>query len=331
MSELRWNPLLGEWSTIAAQRQERTFLPATEFCPLCPTKPGGFQTEIPEPDFEVVVFENQFPAFRRSAPPVGSAGNFYRKASARGVCEVVVYSPDHVLTLGNGPAQQIFRVVQTWIARFKELGSLDYVKYVLIFENKGEVVGVTLSHPHGQIYACPFIPPLVQRELDQCRKHHDETGDCLLCAILRQEKSSGQRTVIENDSFLAYVPFFARWPYEVHVITKRHIQTITELSNSETLDLARLLKVLLNSFDRVFNSPLPYMMVMHQGPTDGGSYDFYHFHIEFYIPQRTATKLKYLAGAESGGGAFVNDRLAEQSAADLRDAIKAAEAELSLH
>jgi UDPglucose--hexose-1-phosphate uridylyltransferase len=314
MSELRWHPLLGEWVATATHRQDRTFLP-----PLCPTKPGGFPTEIPESGYDIAVFENRFPSLSPNPPePAVEGDEFYAVERSFGQCEVVVYTPNHASTLAAEPVAQIYKLIQVWTDRFRELSALEFVKYVFIFENKGEAIGVTLHHPHGQIYAYPFVPPRVRRELEQSQKHFDETGNCLLCDILKKEKADGRRIVAENESFAAYIPFFARYPYETHIASKRHAGDMTEFSAAEQRDLAVILKQILVAFDRLFNISFPYMMVLHQRPADGESYDFYHFHIEFYPPLRTATKLKYLAGSESGAGLFINDTLAEEKAAELR-------------
>ncbi len=319
MSELRWNPLLGEWVATATHRQERTFLPPADFCPFCPTAPGGFPTEVPESAYDIVVFENQFPSLRPNPEPPSIDGNDLTPVRpARGVCEVVLYAPRHTSTLAQEPVEQIHKLIRVWSDRFECLGSLDYVDYVFIFENKGEAIGVTLHHPHGQIYAYPFVPPRIQQELSQTRAYWDRHRACLLCDILRQERADGQRLILENRSFAAYIPFFARWPYEVHVVPNRHVQAITDLTPGERRDLASILKSLLVAYDRLFNAPFPYMMVMHQRPTDGGDYGHYHFHIEFYPPLRSANRLKYLAGSETGAGMFINDTLAEQKAAELR-------------
>jgi UDPglucose--hexose-1-phosphate uridylyltransferase len=319
MSELRWNPLLGEWVVTATHRQERTFMPPADFCPLCPTKPGGFPTEIPEPDYDIVVFENRFPSFRLDPPqPAIEGTDLYAVRPAAGVCEVVVYSPNHTSTLAAESVGKIHRLVKVWTDRFEKLGALDAVKYVFPFENKGDVIGVTLHHPHGQIYGYPFVPPRIVRELEQSRAHRDLTGRCLICDITREERGDGRRIVAEDDSFVAYVPFFARWPYEIHIVSTRHLQALTDLSEAEQRDLASLLKAVLVAYDRLFDMSFPYMMVLHQRPTDGGSYEYYHFHIEFYPPQRSANRLKYLAGSETGAGLFINDTLAEEKAAELR-------------
>ncbi|MDQ3180548.1 MAG: galactose-1-phosphate uridylyltransferase [Acidobacteriota bacterium] len=323
MSELRYNPLLGEWLATATHRQDRTFLPPPDFCPLCPTKPGGFPTEIAEADYDIVVFENRFPSLSPNPPePSVAASEFYPVEKGFGECEVVVYSPNHNSTLAQEPVEQIYKLVQVWTDRFIELSKLEFVKYVFIFENKGEAIGVTLLHPHGQIYAYPFVPPRVLRELEESEKHHVKTGRCLLCDILAEEEKDGRRIVAENRSFAAYIPFFARYPYELHIISKRHLLDLINFTGKEQIDLAEILKQVLVAFDNLFNISFPYMMVLHQKPSDGGNYDFYHFHIEFYPPLRSATKLKYLAGSETGAGMFINDTLAEEKAAELRKLIE---------
>jgi UDPglucose--hexose-1-phosphate uridylyltransferase len=294
-----------------------------DFCPLCPTKPGGFPTEVPESAYDIVVFENRFPSLRPDPPPPAvEATELYPARPAQGVCEVIVYTPNHSSTLAGEPVEQIYKLVRVWTDRFIELGALDFVDYVFEFENKGEAIGVTLHHPHGQIYAYPFIPPRIGRELLQSRVHHEGTGRCLLCDIVAQERQDGRRVISENDSFVAYIPFFASYPYEVHITSKRHLQALSDLDESEQKALAELLKMVLAAYDKLFNLSFPYMMVLHQRPSDGGSYDYYHFHIEFYPPLRTATRLKYLAGSETGAGMFINDTLAEEKAAELRSHVE---------
>lgn len=319
MSELRWNPLLGEWLATATHRQDRTFLPPADYCPLCPTKPGGFPTEVPESTYDIVVFENRFPSLRPNPPEPAIEGSaLYPVRTAIGQCEVVLYTPDHSSTLAAQPVEQIYKLVQVWTDRFRELDARDYIDYVFIFENKGEVIGVTLTHPHGQIYAYPFIPPIVARELSQCSEYHARTGSCLLCDIVAEELRDRGRVVVENDSFVAYIPFFARFPYEVHIASRRHLQALVDLDEGEARDLAAIMKGLLMAYDRLFDISMPYIMSMHCRPSDGASYDHYHFHIEFYPPLRTAKKLKYLAGSESGAGMYINDTLPEEKAAELR-------------
>ena len=324
MSELRWNPLLGEWLVTATHRQNRTFLPPPDFCPLCPTKEGGFPTEIPAPDYDIVVFENQFPSLSPNPPePAITGDDFYPVEKARGECEVVVYTPNHNSTLAAEPVEQIYKLIQVWTDRFADLSALDFVKYVFIFENKGEAIGVTLHHPHGQIYAYPFVPPKIARQLEQAKNYQSEQNRNLFDAIIAEEKKDGRRIVAENDSFVAYIPFFARYPYETHITAKRNVSDLTNFAADEQIDLAEILKQILSAFDKLFNVSFPYIMSLMQSPSDGENYDYFRFHIEFYPPMRTATKLKYLAGSEAAAGMFINDTLAEEKAAELRNLIEA--------
>ena len=320
MSELRWNPQLGEWVITATHRQDRTFLPPRDFCPLCPTKPGGTPTEIDRPDFQIAVFQNRFPSLRPDPPEPAVAGTELTPVEpARGECEVVVYTPQHDATLAGASLERIRRLIAVWAHRTLELGARPEVAYVFVFENKGEAIGVTLHHPHGQIYAYPHIPTLPGREVTNARAHRSRTGGCLWCDLQRQELSDGRRVLAETDGWIAGVPFFARWPYEVHLTPRRHIGWLHELTGDEIDGLARLLKTVLLKYDALFGFSLPYIMAVHQRPTDGGDHDGYHLHFEFYPPNRTETKLKYLAGSEAGAGAFINDTLPEETAARLRD------------
>ncbi len=311
MSELRWHPILEEWVITATHRQDRTFLPPDDYCPLCPTKPGAFPTEIPAEEYEIVTFENKFPSFQHPAPePIVEETELYKVRPADGICEVVCYNPRHNGTLTDVSLREMRNLIDVWSDRFEELGGRDFVEYVLIFENKGRDIGVTLNHPHGQIYAFPFIPPKLQRELDSANKHMSRTGRCLFCDIIEEEKKDGRRIVVENDSFVAVIPFFARYPYEVYILSRSHHQHMLTFSEAERDDLANILKVVLKKYDNLWGISMPYMMIMHQAPTDGRDYGYYHFHIEFHPPNRTQKKLKYLAGCETGAGSYINDTAA---------------------
>lgn len=319
MSELRWHPLLQEWVITATHRQDRTFLPPDNYCPLCPTRPGGFSTEVPAEDYELVAFENKFPSLKSPPPEPSIDGTeLYKVRPAEGVCEVILYSSRHEGTLTDASEEEIRKLIEVWADRFEELGSLDEVHYVFIFENKGKEIGVTITHPHGQIYAYPFVPPRIQTELDSSRQHMEMHGSCLFCDIMKEELSDGRRIVIETSGFVAAVPFFARYPYEVHIWSRAHKQSLPEFTDDEREDLAGMLKSVLVKYDNLWNRSLPFMMVLHQKPTDSGDYSHYHFHIEFYPPYRAPDKLKYLAGSESGAGVFINDTLPEEKAAELR-------------
>jgi len=314
MSELRWNPILEEWVITATHRQKRPQLPDANACPLCPGV-----LEIPR-DYEIVAFENRFPSLQRNPPPPSIEGDdLYKVREIKGICEVVVYSSKHEGSLAEQNLQDIYNLVRVWKDRYEELGAHDFIDYVFIFENKGKVIGVTLSHPHGQIYAFSYIPPKIQKELDSSRKYKEKNGRCLFCDILKKEKDDGRRLVTENDSFTALIPFYARYPYEVHIYAKKHLLSMAEFDDAHQKDFAEILKIVLMKFDNLFGFSFPYMMVMHQKPTDGKDHSYFHFHVEFYPPHRSKDKIKYLAGCESGAGTFINGIAAEEAAKELRE------------
>lgn len=322
VSELRWNPVLEEWVITATHRQERTFFPPPDYDPLAPTKPGGFPTEIPAPTYEIVVFENKFPSLQRKAPfPAVNGVELMPVLPAQGICEVVCYTPEYEAELATQPVRKIEELIYVWTDRFEELGAYDFVRYVYIFENKGKEIGVTLSHPHGQIYAFPFIPPIPARELRAAREHFRATGRDLIGDVLEQELADGRRLVAQNSHFVAVVPFFARYPYEVHILPRAPRTALPDFSEEEKHGLATILKVVMEKYNHLWNRSMPYIMLMHQRPTDGTSadYGYYRFHIEFYPPYRTPDKLKYLAGSEAGAGTFINDTLPEMTAQALRE------------
>jgi UDPglucose--hexose-1-phosphate uridylyltransferase len=305
MSDLRFNELRDEQVVYAIDRQERTFLPARDHCPLDPTRPGSPETEIPVPAFEIAVFDNRFPAF---AAPLGAA-------------EVVVYTDKHDDSFGTLTPERAEALMWVWRQRYGELGAREDVAYVMIFENRGVEVGVTLHHPHGQIYGYPFLPPVHQLE----HAADARLGGCAPCALLLRELADARRVIFENDSVVAYVPYAARWAYEAHVVMREHRPSLLDCSPEELRRLARGLQAVVRGYDALFDRPFPYVMAVHQAPTpfpqathasaDG------HLHAEFYPPLRTATKLKYLAGSEQGAGTFISDTLPEESAVALREAI----------
>ena len=233
MSELRWHPLLREWVITSTERQDRTFLPPKDYCPLDPHHAGGAPTEIPEPSYRIVSFLNKFPSLRPNPPvPAVEGTDLYPVEPARGVCEVIVYTPDHDSTLAQRSVDEIEELVYVWRDRYQELSRLDYIQYVYIFENKGEAIGVTLNHPHGQLYAFPFIPPRLERELSSVEQHREKTGRCLLCDVVAAERADGRRLVLEGEHFYAGIPFYARYPYEVHIWAARHRPSLAALERS---------------------------------------------------------------------------------------------------
>jgi UDPglucose--hexose-1-phosphate uridylyltransferase len=301
MSELRYDQLRGEAVVYAIHRQERTFLPAREHCPLDPTRPGGPQTEIPFPSFEIAVFDNRFPALQA---PLGAA-------------EVVVYTDSHDGSFGSLEPDRAEALMWVWRHRYMELGAREDIDYVFIFENRGVEVGVTLHHPHGQIYGYPFLPPVPARELAA----DERLGGCAPCALMKDELEDGRRVLYENDGVVAYVPYAARWAFEAHVVLRAHRPSLLDCEPAELRMLADALQSLVRGYDVLFDRPFPYVMAVHQAPTASASRDAGHLHVEFYPPLRTAEKLKYLAGSEQGAGTFISDTLPEESAAALREAI----------
>ncbi|MEB3197025.1 MAG: galactose-1-phosphate uridylyltransferase [Candidatus Sericytochromatia bacterium] len=319
MSELRWNPVLREWVVTATHRQDRTFLPPPDYCPLCPTKAGGFPTEVPAEDYQFVVFDNKFPSFHAAPPePAVDGSELMPVRPAQGVCEVVLYSARHNATLAEASQDDLVRLTRVWRDRYEELGARPEIDYVFIFENKGTAIGVTLHHPHGQIYAFSYLPPRLERSVASEAAHHAATGRCLHCDILAGECADGRRIVAENERFVALVPFYARYPYEVHLYAKAHLPSLSAFSAADDRAFAEVLHAVLRKYDGLWEMSMPYIMVMQQAPTDGVERPGSHFRLEFYPPLRTREKLKYLAGCESGAGTFINDTLPEEKAAELR-------------
>ncbi len=322
MSELRWNALLGQWVATATHRNTRTFLPPAEFCPLCPTEPDGFETEVPAATYDIVVFENRFPSLSTPPPePALETFGHFVVAPALGTCEVVLYTPRHDATLADLDVANVRNLVDVWTDRYRELGERSDIAYVYIFENKGEEMGVTLHHPHGQIYAYPFIPPVILKELEQFASYDDEHAACLLCDLRYDEVQYEKRVIASDRYFTAFVPFAARWPYEVHIVTNRHAGALTDFDDHEKDGFAEMLLRVVRAYDRLFNRPFPYVMAMHQRPTDG-RHNSYHFHVEFYPPLRSERRLKFLAGSELGAGMFINDTLPEETAARIREVME---------
>jgi len=316
-SHLRWHPLRGEWVAYASHRQHRTFLPPPEYNPLAVSRDPAGPTEVPGGPWDVAVFENLFPTLTPLAhdPPE----TIVETRPGLGACEVVVFTQDAGASLGRLPLWHVDLLLEVWADRYRELGAREDVQYVFPFENRGVEVGVTLHHPHGQIYAYPFVPPLAARELEQQRQHYDRHGRGLLEDHVRAELADGApRLLYESRAVVAFVPVCARYPYEVWIAPRRAAGSLADLSAPERRDFARALKTVLLKYDGLWDRPFPYIMVFHQAPTDGRPHPEAHVHVELYPAYRMPGRLKYLAGSEIGAGVFTADTLPDEKAAELR-------------
>ncbi|MGY1823721.1 galactose-1-phosphate uridylyltransferase [Geodermatophilus sp. SYSU D00079] len=319
-SQLRWDPLLGEWVVLASHRQTRTFLPPADQCPLCPTRPGRPPTEVPEADYQVVVFENRFPslatAVERDVPPTAPGAPLTELRPGFGRCEVVVFTSEHDRSFATLDAERARLVVDVWAERTAELSGIEGVAQVFVFENSGEEIGVTLSHPHGQIYAYPFVTPRVEKVLASVQRHRERTGGDLFADVLAAERS-GPRVVAANEHWTAFVPAAARWPYELQLFPHRRVPDLPALTGEERDALAALYLDVLGRFAHRFDTPMPYISSWNQAPVGRGRDDWW-LHLQLFSLRRAPGKLKYLAGSESGMGAFISDTTPEDVAEQLR-------------
>ena len=313
---LRWHPLRGEWVTYAAYRQDRTFLPPPEYNPLAVTAHRDHPTEVPPGNWDIAVFDNRFPSLSLAAKDASEST--VPTAPGKGKCEVVVYTQDAHSSLGKLPVEHIELLLSVWAERTASLGKLDDIRYVLPFENRGTEVGVTLHHPHGQIYAYPLVPPVPARMQEQAVRHYREHGTGVLEDLIQRELRDGQRIIYRGAHAVAFVPSCARYPYEVWVAPTAPVATFCELSDTQRADLARALKTVLLKYDGLWQRTFPYLMVWYQAPMDDQPHPESHLHAELYPPYRTPDKLKYLAGTELGAGMFAMDVLPEEKARELQ-------------
>lgn len=328
--EERWHPLREEWVIVAAHRQDRPWSGSTvnksapELPPYvadCYFCPGNARISgAVNPHYEqTFVFDNDHPCVSLDAPsPQEPATSLYQSRPARGIARVVCYSPRHNLTLAELSVDEIQQLLRVWQEQHDELGRRPEINHVLIFENKGEVVGVSNPHPHCQIYATNFVFKTIETEARVSQGYLEQTGRVLFQDIIAAEQEAAARIIAENESAIAFVPYFARYAYEVFVAPKKTHPNIATLSANELLDFASVLKDVLVRFDNLWQMSFPYVMPLHQAPTDGGDYSGFHFHIEFHPPLRKPDLLKFLAGPEVGGGNFLSDTSPEEKAAELR-------------
>ncbi|UWE08083.1 galactose-1-phosphate uridylyltransferase [Actinacidiphila bryophytorum] len=304
-SELRHDRLLGDTVAIASHRQGRTYHPPADECPLCPSREGRL-SEIPDTDYEVVVFENRFPSL------AGGAGR----------CEVVCFTSDHDASFADLTEARARLVLDAWIDRTRELSQLPGVVQVFPFENRGQEIGVTLGHPHGQIYGYPFVTPRTALMLRTLAEHRERTGRNLFDDVLADETADGRRIVLAAEHWTAFVPYAAHWPYEVHLFPRRRVPDLLALDEDARAEFPRVYLELLRRFDRIFGPgqpPTPYISGWHQAPFGEPARRDFGLHLELFTIRRTSGKLKYLAGSESGMGAFINDVPPEAAALRLRE------------
>ncbi|MEU5843715.1 galactose-1-phosphate uridylyltransferase [Rhodococcus sp. NPDC047139] len=320
-AEMRRDPLTGEWVVFAAHRMDRTFLPATVDCPLCPSRAGSC-TEIPADDYDAVVFENRFPSLGAlsGGEDLVDDDPLWPRRPASGRCEVVAFTPQHDARFADLPLSRARTVIDVLAARTDALSRRPDVHQVFCFENRGVEIGVTLQHPHGQIYAYPFVPPRSQALLDRGREHHRRTGRSLQRDILEAERRAGTRLVWSGDAWSAYVPAAARWPVEVHLVPHREVPDLAALDDGERDELAVAYRDLLGRVDRFFPGVerVPYIAAWHQAPVRAGRGEMRLF-CQIFSLRRAPDKLKYLAGSESALGAWISDTTPERIAARLRE------------
>lgn len=319
-SQMRHDPILDEWVVMASHRQSRTFLPPTDQCPLCPSTPQR-QTEIPASSYDVAVFENRFPSLSTGAvaPPADPrlVAPFEPARAGSGRCEVVCFTSDHQASFADLSPEHARLVIDVWAERTAAIGAIPEVEQVFCFENRGVEIGVTLGHPHGQIYGYPFLTPRSSQMLASARRYRAEHDRDLFDDVVAAERADESRTVLESEHWYAFVPRAARWPVEVHLYPKQRHLDLPELSDAERDDLAVVYLELLQRLDRLYDAPLPYIAAWHQAPVRIER-DLASLHLELFSIRRSADKLKYLAGSESGMGAFITDVLPEAVAERLR-------------
>jgi UDPglucose--hexose-1-phosphate uridylyltransferase len=320
---LRWHALRGEWVTYAAYRQNRTYQPPPQYNPLAVTRDPANPTELPAGDWQLAVFDNRFPALSPEShdPPSLSVPS----APANGACEVVVFTQDATAALATLPLSSIELLLEVWGERTARLASSAHIRYVLPFENRGAEVGVTLHHPHGQIYAYPLVPPVPARMLAQEREYFLQHGSSLLCDMARDEGACGQRVLYQGNDATAFVPACARYPYEVWVMPNAPVPGFAALTLPQREDLARALKTVLLKYEGLWDRPFPYLMSWYQAPTDGAAHPETQLHAQLLPPYRTRDRLKYLAGTELGAGMFAMDVLPETTAYELQQVAVALE------
>ena len=316
MAELRWNPLSKDWVMVASHRQDRPQMPKN-WCPFC--KGSG---RVPDEGFTVLRYPNDFPALSNTPPvPDDVATDLYKVTEAYGKCEVLLYSDQHTVTLKELPKEHLHELAQMWQDVFNDMAADEKIKYCFIFENRGDVVGVTMPHPHGQAYGYSFIPQKAKIKAENAKEYYDANHSCVFCDILKDEKKEDKRVIFTNEHFTVFVPFFSPITYGVQIMANRHVSTIGEMTTEEIHALGETMGLVAGMYDSVFDNNFPYMMCMNNAPINSGDQtNSFHFHIEFFPPMRAADKQQFFASSETGMGAWCNPTAPEDKAQELKAA-----------
>lgn len=322
MNELRYDPILREWVIVASHREKRPVdaqkgaqLEKTWTCPFCPDAPEGAG------EWDVKYTYNKFASVSLTPDPdfvPKGQESLYTNRPAIGNCEVLLYSQDHDATFGDLSVAHITKLVDLWDKRYQANGAREEINFVFEFENRGSIIGVSLSHPHGQLYSFDVVPVRMRRILESAREYHAEHDSCLFCDLVSEEQAEQTRVVYENEGFLAVVPYFAHWPYEVHVYPKHHMQHLGPLDAAERTQFARAMKTVVQKYDNLHGFTMPYTMGLYFQPTDGQSHDYYHFHVQFYPACRGPDRQKFVGGVESHCGIFINSSNPDEVAQRIR-------------
>ncbi len=317
MAELRYNPLTRDWTMVASHRQNRPQMPK-DWCPFCPGS-----GKVPDEGFSVLRYPNDFPALSENPPePDDVATDLFQVRPAYGRCEVILYSDQHRALLKDLSDEHAHQLAHLWQECFLDFRKDEQIKYVFLFENRGDVVGVTMPHPHGQAYGYPFVPKRLKEEVASAKEYQNTHQECLFCALMAEEVKDGRRIIFQNEHFIVYLPFFEPVAYGVQVTVKRHVADLSQMTEEEICSLGEVVRDCAGMYDSIFDQPFPYMMCMHNAPVNDGDHPEFHFHIEYYPPMRAADKQQFFASSETGAWAWCNPTRPEEKAEELRQAYR---------
>lgn len=318
MAELRYNPLLDDYTMVSADRSKRPDMPK-DFCPFCIGS-----GKVPE-NYDVLKYNNDFPILSQDPPKPDDIGSeFYKTDESYGKCEVILYSPEHFGKFYELSLSHIEKLVNLWKERYLELKTDEKIKYIFPFENKGREVGTTMPHPHGQIYAYSKMPLRLRLELENAKNYYEKTGENIFDKIIKEERDFKERIIFENNSFVVLIPFFANYPFETYIIAKENITSFEDFDDKLVTDFATTLRNITGAFDQIYDKPFPYMMGIYQSPVNSKEYegheDFYRFNVKFFPPLRGENSIKYNASSETAAWVHGNPRRVEETAREVKEA-----------